>query len=181
MLDKSIKAMEQLNTSDHKDLFTNVECWIKKEENYNLYVFSALLENELDLEKLWTKLTNAIAVFFQGELEKEIEIWNIYILFLVKEKVSRDLKYRIEQDKYSTRKIVLDNIKDIDLSTSENYSALVESRLFVFNLTEGKGDSSDIDNKMLIDIIREQNQDLYDVILKYPNDKSVTQFIKYLG
>ena len=182
MLYKNSKAIGQLNTSEHKELFTNVECWVKKENNYNLYVFSTLLENEIDLEKVWTELTNAIAVYFQSELEKNIEIWNIYLLFLVKEKVSKDLKYKIEQDKYSTRKMVLDNLKDTIYFVNGNYVDLIESRLFTFNLSEQiKSEKKDVDNKMLVDIISESNKKLYDVILNYPLDKSITKFIKYLG
>lgn len=182
MLSKCAEALELLKASDHKDLFTNVECWKKEEQNYNLYVFSATLENELELERLWEGLTNAIAVFFQSELEREIEIWNIYMVFIVKEKVSRDIKYKIEQDKYSTRKIVLDNIKNTRYDEDKNYSDLIESRLFVFKLPEQNiTDISVDDNKVLLDIIREGNQKLCDVIINNSQDKPSTQFIKYLG
>ena len=96
--------------------------------------------------------------------------------------MSRDIKYKIEQDKYSTRKIVIDNIKDTRYITDGNYSDLIESRLFVFKLPEQNiiGDSG-ADDKGLIDIIRERDQKLCDVIINNPQEKPNTQFIRYLG
>lgn len=182
MLSKCYEAVEWLKKSDHKDSFTSVECWKKEEQEYNLYVFSATLENELELERLWKELTNAVAVFFQSELEKEIEIWNIYLIFIIKEKVSRDIKYKVEQDKYSTRKIVIDNIKDTSYIADGNYSDLIESRLFAFRLPEQDlNKNTNTDNKSLLDIISEKDKKLCDVIINNSQDKPSTQFVKYLG
>lgn len=180
MLYKSDEAVNNLTKSDNRNSFKNVECWIRREQDYNLYVFSVLLENELELESMWVKLTNAIAVFFQSNLEKEIEMWNIYILFLVRGKVSRDLKYKIEQDKYSTRKIVLDNIDNNTNFQNGNYEKLIESRLFIFELPKEEKDS-DKNNISLLDVIYENNIKLYNIITNYSGDKPATQFIKYLG
>lgn len=80
MLCKNDKAIEQLKMSDNKDLLTRLKCWLREEQGYNLYVFTALFENESELKKIWKDITDIIAVFFQSELEKDIEIWNIYIL-----------------------------------------------------------------------------------------------------
>jgi hypothetical protein len=78
-------------------------------------VFSFFFESEKELDENWERITNSIAVYYQSEFEdetREFERWNIYILFLIKESVSTQLKYKIENDKFSSRKIIQDNISD---------------------------------------------------------------------
>jgi len=78
-------------------------------------VFSFHFESEKELGENWEVITNSIAAYYQSEFDddtREFERWNIYILFLVKEKISNQLKFKIENDKFSSRKIVQDNAKD---------------------------------------------------------------------
>ena len=78
-------------------------------------VFSFFFESEADLNDKWESVTSSIAVNYQSEFEEdehEFERWNIYIFFLVEGSVSDQLKYKIENDKFSSRKIVQDNIDE---------------------------------------------------------------------
>jgi hypothetical protein len=78
-------------------------------------VFSFFFESENDLNEKWKTITNAIAAYYQSAFEgkeSEFERWNIYILFLVKEAVDNRLKTKIENDKFSSRKIVQDTVSD---------------------------------------------------------------------
>lgn len=81
-------------------------------------VFSFFFETENLLNSNWEAVTNSIGSYYQSYFEseeQEFERWNIYILFLVKESVSIQLKYKIENDKFSCRKIVQDKItQDLD-------------------------------------------------------------------
>jgi len=80
-------------------------------------VFSFLFDSETLLNEKWRTMTKSIAAYYQAEFEgeeKAFERWNIYILFLVKESVSAQLMHKIENDKFSSRKIVRDNIGDTD-------------------------------------------------------------------
>lgn len=79
------------------------------EKSYSCNAFVVTLNTEEELKLFWEDYRNDIASYFQAELQVEIEIWNIYLFFVVLEPVSRELKYRIQQDKYSSRKIVLCN------------------------------------------------------------------------
>lgn len=84
-------------------------------------VFSFIFDSEYVLNQNWESITATIASYYQSKLEeegKDFELWNIYILFIVKEKVSTQLKYKVENDKFSSRKIVQDkmlNVIDADL------------------------------------------------------------------
>jgi len=104
--------------------------------------FSFFFDSENDLNEKWKAITNSIATYYQAEFEGEetdFERWNIYIFFLVKEPVGTQLKYKIENNKFSSRKIVQDNVPtvtdedllpqlineyiindDINMATSEN-------------------------------------------------------------
>jgi hypothetical protein len=204
MLYKSEDAVKKILESENRELFSNVYCWIREEDEYNLHVFSILLENESELEKVWNELTNAIAVFFQSELDNDIEIWNIYIMFLVKDFVSRDLKYKIEQEKYSARKIVVDNFRNNDYCLTNNIESLIESRLFIFNLPDSNNNEVDefkdksideVDNPetlinnsheannttSLVTVLEQENFKLYEILTQHANDKPLNKFVKYLG
>ena len=78
--------------------------------------FTFFFESENDLNDNWKAITSSIATYYQAEFEGEetnFERWNIYIFFLVKEPVGTQLKYKIENNKFSSRKIVQDQVADI--------------------------------------------------------------------
>lgn len=68
----------------------------------------------------WRKLSNFIALHFQKNLENEFERWNIYLFFLNAQGISNELKYKIENDTFSSRKIVIDDETDQN-SIIKNY------------------------------------------------------------
>ena len=86
-------------------------------------VFTFSFESENDLYENWKAVTNAIATYYQSEFEDdetEFERWNIYIFFVVKEPVAARLKYKIENNKFSSRKTVQDNVSaNVDLELIE--------------------------------------------------------------
>lgn len=63
----------------------------------------------VDLEKNWRQIVNFIAIHFQNKLENEFECWNIYLFFRVPMAVGKELKYKIENDTFSSRKVIIDN------------------------------------------------------------------------
>lgn len=78
-------------------------------------VFSFIFDSENMLSQNWESITGTIASYYQSKIEDEgrdFECWNIYILFIVKEEVSTQLKYKIENDKFSSRKIVQDKMSN---------------------------------------------------------------------
>lgn len=74
-------------------------------------VFFIEFTNELSLRETWENVRNLIAVYLQNDLETDFERWNIYIIFVLPIAVPNELKYQIENDQLSSRKIVLDNFK----------------------------------------------------------------------
>ena len=54
----------------------------------------------------WKELVSNVSEVVQKELKELIEIYNVYIVFF-QPQVEESLVYTIEQNKYSSRKIVL--------------------------------------------------------------------------
>lgn len=81
---------------------------------------------------MWKKINNIIATYFQSNLNKNVEKWNIYLFFFVVDKVSRDVKYKIEQDKYCSRKIIIDSNEEwLDENKIMNY---IQMQLFTLKI-----------------------------------------------
>jgi hypothetical protein len=139
-------------------------CWCESQESFQLYIFSALFETTKVLEDLWEVLNDDIAVDFQSTLTIDVESWNIYVVYLVKEQVSRELKYKIEQDKFSCRKLVFDNFNNkqwsVFLKDETSVARFIADRLFKIDI-----DKQVVTNEENLDtILRKEHGNLLDII-----------------
>ncbi|WP_309607764.1 ABC-three component system middle component 1 [Flavobacterium sp.] len=94
----------------------NIIQYVIENDKWKISVFLSLFEDEGTLNKSWIDISSTISSAFQGNLigkGNEFEKWNIYILYICKNDVEKGLKNRIENDKFSSRKIVEDNLKEI--------------------------------------------------------------------
>lgn len=66
---------------------------------------SSILENN----NLWQQISEEIALKYQPKLVSVYEKWNLYIIFITSDVTSKELKNLIENDKFSSRKIVEDS------------------------------------------------------------------------
>ena len=101
----------------------------------DISVFAFMFDNESDLNDNWKKITSSVAAYYQSTFEREqkdFERWNIYILFIVKTPVSFQLKYKIENNKFSSRKIVHDN--ETENITIDMIESLIEKYIVVSDL-----------------------------------------------
>lgn len=141
-----VKAEEvtgRLNKFEEFASFSNLVCWKKEEDNYNIYIFSIQLENEMELLNIKDDLRDFLAIYFQSQtLEKDVERWNIYQFYLVQEPISLDLRLQIEQDKFATRKLVVDNVgKELDDS---EIATRICTDIFDFSITEKKSNKDSL-------------------------------------
>jgi hypothetical protein len=165
-LTKKDEVIEGLKNLSEVFCKHNVNIWVKGQEKYEINIFTVLLDNNEQLNNCWEELTNDIAVHFQSLLDKDIEIWNIYVLFLIKEVVDKDLKYKIEQDKYSSRKIVCDDFKAImGESLDLQIKSIIDNKLFGFQLNELKNDRNETTMQISIEeMVRQTDTKLYQII-----------------
>lgn len=143
-LNKANHIIESLQEKDKNITFENFECWTKKENDYNIYIFSIQLEDNSELLKVHEELRDYIAIYFQSQLlEKNVERWNIYQFFFIKDKIDEVTKQLVEQDKFSTRKIIRDGFKK-EISDEEIISQINDELFnFTFNKRSLASDSVD--------------------------------------
>lgn len=69
------------------------------------------LKNENEIIKNWTQITNNVALHYQKKLTNDFDKWNLYLFFLVEDpsKLSNEIKYSIENNTFSSRKIIESN------------------------------------------------------------------------
>jgi len=116
----------------------NLKCW-KYSNEYEIFIFTKVFENEEELVNNWKTINESIAIEFQSTLENDVSIWNLYLILFVQKNVKLERKLEIEQDKYSTRKIVKDNFI---LDTEKEF---IEEKLF--NIDLGSQNREDTDNE----------------------------------
>lgn len=80
----------------------------KVEYNGNISLFVVSCNDEIQLANTWERVSSLIGAYYQSNLKTEYERWNVYILYVIGIKIQQGLKYRIENDRFSSRKIVVD-------------------------------------------------------------------------
>ncbi len=154
------RGKELLRNADNIDWIEKITCWIKKEAGYNIYVFQVIVENQKEIEEYYETITAAIAVDFQAGLEKAIERWNIYLVFECKETIDWEIRLKVEQNKYAVRKVIWDNLKEEEMK-SKDY---LKNRLLCLHIKDKAEKPKEKEN--LINIIREQDCELYNILQK---------------
>lgn len=102
--------------------------------NYSVNIICCEFNNEKDLEKHWKGIVDNVAIHIQAKLNKTIELYNVYVVFF-NEEISSELRCKIEQDRYSSRKIVFE-VKMPD--SIEKIEKLLEDKLFSFFVEESE-------------------------------------------
>lgn len=96
-----------------------------------LPIFFIKVQNVNEFKNGWERITEYIASNFQINLENEFETWNIYLFFLVDKVIDKGLKYRIENDTFSSRKIVIEKETDYTAILNEhvlNNNLIIDSK-----------------------------------------------------
>ena len=95
---------------------------VKKQDvfgiNANVLVCVTDCMSEEELRVKWRKIRNSIAEKYQLEDIDDFERWNFYLFYVVndKRKLNRSLKYEIEHDTISSRKIIVSKSEFEDIS-----------------------------------------------------------------
>ena len=172
-------GIESLRNEDNKAWIDKVTCWQKNEreneKDYNIYCFCIVVTDEQELRENYHSITGAIATDFQARMSKVIEKWNIYLIFETCKSISTALKDEIEQNKYSTRKLVWGNL-DIENINSIQY---IDEKLFSLNVGEIK-EYSFVSESLLLSKIKVIDSDLYNALMLKTEEVEV-RVKKYLG
>jgi len=83
----------------------------RNEDNFRINIFF-LEANSDDIMENWKRFSNMVASNYQNfeyMSDREFDKWNFYIIYISKDNISKELKNKIENDKFSSRKIVEDS------------------------------------------------------------------------
>lgn len=82
----------------------------RSDGNFKINVFF-IEADAIIINDSWKRLSNMVAANYQNSeymSNNEFDKWNFYIIYISKENISKEIKNKIENDKFSSRKIVQD-------------------------------------------------------------------------
>ncbi|MGL4992030.1 MAG: ABC-three component system middle component 1 [Sarcina sp.] len=174
MLLSKNEIIKEYNLLDGIKNIKEMNCWIKKEKKHNIYIFTIEISDDKNLYRLSRDITSNIAFDFQTTLKLDLERWNIYLIFIVNDIVSMDIKYKIEQDIFSVRKIIYDQL----ISNSENdMKKIIEDKLFNI-FSEDRANKDSFEKRELINLLKEENLK-YCSLLEIKNEEEILK--EYIG
>ena len=97
------------------------------EDNFRINIFFLEANNDIISEN-WKRFSNMIAANYQTSeymSNREFDRWNFYIIYISKDKMSKELKNKIENDKFSSRKIVEDDYSN-DFNSDEANKLIIK-------------------------------------------------------
>lgn len=91
-------------------------------------IISALVKTDSsNLQSNWKKINSLLSELLDEYLDNSFKKWNVYILYLITDEVSKELKYKIENNTFFARKIVEDSYM-FELS-DENIKKLISEHI----------------------------------------------------
>lgn len=141
-----------------------------KFELYSLYIVDKLFiscivcwSNSIkDTINLWSEVQSILSLNYKAE--REYARWNTYLIFLNEKKLPINEKYRIENDKFSARKIILDGL--VELPTISEVEQLINIELL------GEDMSLINDENLCAEISSIINPNIYELIKDVPLDST---------
>ena len=79
-----------------------------------VHAFFIEVTDPVKLQAIWRIISNFIALHFQNSLQDDFQVWNVYLFFRVSAPVANELKYAIENDTFSSRKIIIEEAKNVN-------------------------------------------------------------------
>lgn len=118
------KRTEELKTTYSLDSIQFIEM------NKIVSVFIKI--NGAILNSIWKQINSVLSEYLAEYLDSPFKKWNVYILFIATDTVSKELKYEIENNKFFARKIVVDNYHE--QLTDENIEKLISKYITINDL-----------------------------------------------
>ena len=132
--------------------------------SHNLYIAITAPMTQQELADNWRDIRNEIMTKWQDTITDDFSRWNFYLFYVVDklDKLDGSLRYQIEHDMVSSRKILVDRndcAKDADL-----YETVVR-KYINYDVTEEEGENEEIhpfgksaEVTQLIKNIKDENQ-----------------------
>jgi hypothetical protein len=164
-----------LNTT--KEYNNQLQYWtynVDAKTPYSCHLFTLICKDNDELKDYWEDITDNIAVNFQVDLENEIERWNIYLIFLLENEVPKEIKYKVEQDKYCCRKLVEDSLKTSSFS-EEFIKQLIQDKIFSVRQINSDRLLASADRSIEM-IIKATNTTILDALEGFKSNKQIGMY-----
>lgn len=163
-----INEYENLIKNDITCNYLEIKHFIDNSNNYRINIICCEFKDKSALKENWRGIIDNIAFYIQTKLEKLIELYNLYVIFFI-EDIDKELIYCIEQDRYSSRKIVLTQKMPKD---DEILIKLIKDRLFKVYVEE-INESIELDK-----IVEDYNRDFYKCISNIKSSEIDEEFLE---
>jgi hypothetical protein len=162
--------------------FGKVDFALYQSDDSNRFIscFVARFSDGVQCESIWKQINNEIAINFQAQLQNEFAAWNIYLALVTPLPVSRDLKYKIENDRFALRKIVFSYVEaeaEIETESDESVRARIDGEI---NATVDVGDDAPV-LSFLESAIFGKDLELYPNILELSEASEISLVRTYLS
>lgn len=127
-----------------------------------LFVYG--LSKDLEENDNWEKISEEIALKYQSKISNVVDKWNIYIVYVCQDIAKKELKNKIENNRFSNRKIVEDNFQT-EL-TDENANELIIKHITNTDLIKVIAET----NASIQDVYSPINENLWNLI---PKDETI--------
>ena len=132
--------------------------------SHDLYIAITAPMGQEELAESWRDIRNEVMMRWQEDITDDFSRWNFYVFYVVDDldKLDGSLRYQIEHDMVSSRKILVDNRDNVKMA--DLYKAVV-GKYINYDVTEGEEEDGDIhpfgkSNEVvqLIKNIKDENQ-----------------------
>jgi hypothetical protein len=141
------------------------ECFVTEDS----FIIRKKCSDEMELHQIWKSSVDFVAGNIQAQLEilglSEMLAWNIYLIFDVKNKVSKELKNQIESDKFCCKKYVIAS------NINESFEDSIGRVIPLFG-------SIDNDDRSIAEGIPDETGILNQVLAQAAIDPNVTKIIQ---
>lgn len=111
--------------------------------SHDLYIAITAPMGQEELAESWRDIRNEVMMKWQENITDDFSRWNFYVFYVVDDldKLDGSLRYQIEHDMVSSRKILVDNRDNVKM---EDLYKTVVGKYINYDVTEGEEEDDDI-------------------------------------
>lgn len=111
--------------------------------SHDLYIAITAPMGQEELAESWRDIRNEVMMSWQEKITDDFSRWNFYVFYVVDDldKLDGRLRYQIEHDTVSSRKILVDNRDHVKMA--DLYKTVV-GKYINYDVTEGEEEDDDI-------------------------------------
>lgn len=88
--------------------------------------FVSIFKSAAECLTQWESVNSAVAMSAQGIMQGYAAPWNLYLIIVTPDHLTKDAKYRIENDRFAARKITILSA-DLPHDSTDGYKILIEN------------------------------------------------------